>query len=110
MSRSIRVFYTNVQGRNNRRNVNWSPISIRSAVLITAAEWGSGPLGPSLDGSHRPFLGAAPIWVSNVGAHGDGVEAGGVEFLLHVETQTPINALVTITVLDEIEDFVLVGT
>jgi hypothetical protein len=55
-------------------------------------------------------LGAAPIWVSNVGAHGDGVEAGGVEFLLHVETQTPINALVTITVLDEIEDFVLVGT
>jgi hypothetical protein len=104
MARSIRVFYDNVQG-TVRRNFNWPPINIKSAVLITAAEWQSGPLGPSLDGSHRPFLGAAPIWVTNVGAHGSGTEAGGVEFLLHVQFNTPLNVMVTITVLDDIEQF-----
>ena len=44
--------------------------------------------------------------MSNVGAHGFGGEAGGVEFLLHVDGSTPLNAMVTITVLDDIEDFV----
>jgi len=52
-------------------------------------------------------LGAAPIWVSNIGAHGDANEAGGVEFLLHVEWPTPINVMVTITVLDQIDDFII---
>jgi len=106
MARSIRVFYSNIQGVT-RENFNWPPINIKSAVIITAAEWASGPLGPSLDGSHRPHLGTAPIWVSNVGAHGvAGGEAGGVEFLLHVDSGTPLNAMVTITVLDDIEQFV----
>jgi hypothetical protein len=104
LARSIRVFYTNVQG-TVRRNFNWPPINIKSAVLITAAEWQSGPLGPSLDGSHRPFLGAAPMSVTNVGAHGSATEAGGVEFLLHVQSDTPLNVMVTITVLDDIEQF-----
>ncbi|MBP0639107.1 hypothetical protein [Cupriavidus sp. AcVe19-6a] len=105
MARSIRVFYTNMQGVV-RINFNWPPINIRSALLVTAAEWQSGPLGPMLDGTHRPLLGAAPIWVSNVGAHGHGEEAGGVEFLLHVDWHVPLNIMVTITVLDDIEDFV----
>jgi hypothetical protein len=104
MARSVRVFYNNVQGVV-RRNFNWPPINIRSAVIITAAEWQSGPLGPSLDGTQRPILGAAPIWVSNVGAHGLGGEAGGVEFLLHVDFNVPLNVMVTITVLDNIEEF-----
>jgi hypothetical protein len=55
-----------------------------------------------------PVLGAAPIWVSNIGAHGGAVEAGGVEFLLNVEWPTPLNVMVTITVLDEIDQFVIV--
>ena len=105
MARSIRVFYSNVRG-TVRKNHNWPPINIKSAVLITAAEWQSGPLGPSLDGSHRPFLGAAPIWVTNVGAHESATEAGGVEFLLHVQWDTPLNVMVTITVPDDIEQFV----
>ena len=106
MAHSIRVFYDNVQGVV-RRNVNWPPINIKSAVIITAAEWQSGPLGPSLDGTQRPFLGASPIWVSNVGAHGvAGGEAGGVEFLLHVDSAASLNVMVTITVLDDIEQFV----
>ncbi|RWM92902.1 MAG: hypothetical protein EOR84_18930 [Mesorhizobium sp.] len=104
MARSIRIFYSNMRGVT-RINFNWPAINIKSAVIIAAAEWQSGPLGPSLDGSHRPHLGAAPIWVSNVGAHGLGDEAGGVEFLLHVDWNTPLNVMVTITVLDDIEDF-----
>ena len=106
MARSIRVFYSNISQGVTRVNFNWPVINIRSAVVITAAEWQSGPLGPSLDGSHRPLLGAAPIWVSNVGAHGSGGEAGGVEFLLHVDWTAPLNVMVTITVLENIEDFV----
>lgn len=105
MARSIRVFYSNIQGVV-RCNFNWPVINIKSAVIITAAEWASGPLGPNLDGTHRPLLGAAPIWVSNVGAHGLGAEAGGVEFLLHVDWNAPLNVMVTITVLEDIEDFV----
>jgi hypothetical protein len=108
MAQSIRVFYRNQQGRSIRQNFNWPPINVRSEVLITAAEWQSGPLGPQLDGSQRPVLGAAPIWVSNIGAHGGGGEAGGVEFLLNVEWPTPLNVMVTIAVLDEIDQFVIV--
>jgi hypothetical protein len=37
-----------------------------------------------------------------------GGEAGGVEFLLNVEWPTPLNVMVTITVLDEIDQFVIV--
>jgi hypothetical protein len=37
-----------------------------------------------------------------------GGDAGGVEFLLNVQSLTPLNAMVTITVLDEIDQFVIV--
>ena len=53
-------------------------------------------------------MGSAPIWVSKFGAHGGAGEAGGVEFLLNVEWPTPLNVMVTITVLDEIDQFVIV--
>ncbi|EGG46108.1 hypothetical protein SGM_3613 [Streptomyces griseoaurantiacus M045] len=43
--------------------------------------------------------------MSNVGPHGDGSEAGGVEFLLHVEWASPLNVMVTITVLENIEKY-----
>jgi hypothetical protein len=46
--------------------------------------------------------------VSNVGAHGSGGEAGGVEFLLHVDWTTSLNIMVTITVLENIENFIRV--
>jgi hypothetical protein len=65
-----------------------------------------GPLGPLLDGTHRPILGSTPIWVSNVGTHGHADEAGGVEFLVHVDSNVPLNVMVTITVLEDIEQFV----
>jgi hypothetical protein len=40
MARSIRILYRGVQGRV-RRNFNWPPITEKSAVMITAAEWRS---------------------------------------------------------------------
>ncbi|MGA4986272.1 hypothetical protein ACPB9I_30040 [Streptomyces cellulosae] len=103
MARSLRIFYSGVKG-TVRKNHNWPVISEKSAVIITAAEffWPGGFGGLE---SIRPSLGAAPIWVSNVGAHGDGSEAGGVEFLLHVDWDSPLNVMVTITVLEDIEQY-----
>lgn len=103
MSRSIRVFYDNVQGRV-RKNFNWAPINKKSAVVITAAEffWPGG-LGGLED--IRPFLGEAGVRVSNVGVHGPEGGSGGVEFHLHVDWPSPLSVMVTITVLDDIEQY-----
>lgn len=104
MARSIRVFYDDQQGRV-RKNVNWGPINKKSAVLITASEffWPGG-LGGLED--IRPFLGEANISVSNVGVHGPEGGTGGVEFHLHVDWSSPLDVMVTITVLDDIEEYV----
>ncbi|MDD5409797.1 MAG: hypothetical protein PHF31_00035 [Methylobacter sp.] len=108
MSESIRVVYRQMQGRI-RANFNWPPISRTSAVLITAAEWGPGH-DPSEPLPGRPNLGEANIYVTNIGPHGDpGGEAGGVEFYLHVDWDSPLNVVVTITVLGECEKQVVIG-
>jgi len=109
MARSIRVLYRGVQGRV-RRNFNWQPINLDSPVIITAAEFRpqfDGPFGgPKTLG--RPHLGEANVYVTNVGPHGQGdVEAGGVEFHLHADFGSPVDVVVTITVLDDIEQFVV---
>jgi hypothetical protein len=103
MARSLRIFYSGVKG-TVRKNHNWPVISQKSPVIITAAEffWPGGLGGLE---NIRPSLGAAPIWVSNVGPHGNGSEAGGVEFLLHVDWGSPLNVMVTITVLNDIEQY-----
>jgi hypothetical protein len=105
MARSIRVLYQGVQGRV-RRNVNWDAITRSSAVLITAAEWS--PAG-GLFGLRvgRPLLGDANIYVTNIGPHGPPGEAGGVEFHLHVDWHAPLYVIVTISVLEEVEDFIV---
>ena len=109
MSQSIRVVYRNARGRI-RANFNWPPISRTSAVLITAAEWGPGPLDPSLPLPGRPHLGDANVYVTNIGPHGDpGGESGGVEFYLHVDFDSPLNVVVTITVLGECQDQLVVN-
>ncbi|HEY0331428.1 MAG TPA: hypothetical protein VGC77_20295 [Rhodopseudomonas sp.] len=108
MSQSTRVVYTRVQGRL-RANFNWPPISRKSAVLITAAEWGPGPPDPSLPLPGRPHLGEANVYVTNIGPHGDpGGEAGGVEFYVHADWPSPIKVVVTITVLGDCENQVVV--
>ena len=103
MARSIRVLYRGVQGRV-RRNFNWPPINKNSAVVITAAEWGFSGGIFGTDG--RPRLGEANVYVTNVGPHDPEGGSGGVEFHLHVDWDSPLDVIVTISVLDDIEDLV----
>jgi hypothetical protein len=87
MAQSIRILYQNQKG-TIRKNWNWSAINLGSAVIITAAEFTPhfGGLGGGPKTLGRPNLGAANVYVTNVGPHGvPGGEAGGVEFLLHVD-------------------------
>jgi hypothetical protein len=107
MARSIRVLYRGQKG-TIRKNFNWPPINLDSAVIITAAEFtpSFGGLGGGPKTLGRPNLGAANVYVTNVGPHGvAGIEAGGVEFLLHVDFGNPLDVIVTITVLEDIDEF-----
>lgn len=111
MARSQRIVFRNRQGRT-RHNFNWDAITQESAVIITAAQWrfSGGVFGA--DG--RPFLGEPGqepnVYVTNVGPHGrPGGEAGGVEFLLHTESNSPIDVVVTFTALDPVEGFEVIG-
>ena len=103
MARSRRLVYTAQQGRL-RKNVNWDPIHEKSAVIITAAEWrpSGGVFGLT---SGRPNLGDANVYVTNVGPHDPEGGPGGVEFYLHVDFNSPLDVIVTITVLEDVEDF-----
>lgn len=109
MARSIRVLYRAQEGHKIRKNINWSPINLDSAVIITAAEFkpNFGGFGGGLKTLGRPHLGAAKVAVDNVGPHGRaGGEAGGVEFFLGVYESDPVDVIVTITVLEDIEEFI----
>jgi hypothetical protein len=107
MARSIRFVRRGVQGAV-RQNFNWpGVITARSVVHITAAEVGPGttqahPTPPFQDFFYH--LGAASIWVSNVGPHKNEFtgDPGGVEFLLHVDFGSPLDVGITITVEDDI--------
>jgi hypothetical protein len=107
MARSIRYVLDNQQGVT-RQNFNWDAINIDTAVIVTAAEigdWLGALSGVKTVG--RPNLGAASVWVSNVGPHGFSTdEAGGVEFFLHTEWSSPLRIMVTITALEDIEQFI----
>jgi len=105
MARSIRVLYRAVHGRVIC-NFNWAPIKQKSAVVITAAEWGmvGGIGGPTVG---RPHLGSANIHVTNVGPHDPEGGDGGVEFCLQVDWESPLDVIVTISVLEDIEAFVV---
>jgi hypothetical protein len=108
MAQSIRVIYRNVQGRV-RRNFNWPPITESTAVIVTAAEWAA-TLDPSDSPPGRPYLGEANVYVTNIGAHDDeGGGMGGVGFHLHADWNSPINVIVTITVLDPVEATIVSG-
>jgi len=104
MSQSIRVIYRNQQGRQ-RKNFNWPPITKRSAVIVTAAEWKAGR--DPYDSTGRPHLGDADVYVTNIGPHDPEGESGGVEFCLHVDYHDPLHVQVTITVLDDVEEVIV---
>ena len=106
MARSIRLLYRNVQGRV-RRNFNWDGLTESSAVLITAAEWGA-TADPFDSPPGRPKLGEANVYVTNIGPHDPEGGSGGVEFHLHVDWDSPLNVLVTITDLGRIEQQIVI--
>jgi len=71
--------------------------------VITAAEWTEG----NFVFGFRPNLGEANVYVTNIGPHNPEGGPGGVEFHLHVDWPFPLNVIVTITVLEDIENFVI---
>jgi hypothetical protein len=109
MAQSIRILYRGQKGLKIRKNFNLPAINLDSAVIITAAEFAPhfGGLGGGPKTLGRPNLGLAPVYVTNIGPHGvAGGEAGGVEFFLNVDFGSPLDVIVTITVLENIEEFV----
>ncbi|MER5633469.1 hypothetical protein [Streptomyces nitrosporeus] len=96
MAQSVRLLYRGQKG-TIRKNHNWAPIKANSAVVITAAEFSVA--------NCRPLLGAANVYVTNIGPHDPEGGTGGVEFLLHVDWETPLDVIVTITVLGDIDVF-----
>lgn len=98
---SHRFLYTGVQGRL-RLNINWAPIHKNSAVVITAAEYA---LAGGIFGTEgRPHLGEANVYVTNIGPHDPEGGDGGVEFYLHVDGPSPVDVIVTVSVLEDVEN------
>jgi hypothetical protein len=106
MSRSVRVFARQRQGRIPM-NVNLPAFEVtrRSAISITVGQvsLGSGLFDPDV----RPTVHGPDVFVTNVCPHGDEGGGGGVEFMLHVNSDSPIDVAITITVFEPFEDHVL---
>lgn len=113
MSTSVRFVRRGVRGRVPM-NFNMPGIirSGQAVVHVTAGEvvlGGEpsvviGPGGTTVEQTFRYNLGAADIWVSNVSPHFNQHfpgEPGGVEFILHVDWDSPLNVAITITVEDQ---------
>jgi hypothetical protein len=107
MPNSIRWLLRGVKGRV-RANFNWpGVISALSVVQITAGEvhFGSSQvqtMQPLQDFGY--VLGDADVWVSNISPHRNDYrgDPGGVSFILHVDWESPLDVVVTITVEDAI--------
>jgi hypothetical protein len=97
MARIRRLLSKDVQGRV-RHNYNWDAINEDSTVIITAGEWQA--QGGVFGAEGRFLLGEASVYVTSICPHGDGNEAGGVEFHVHVDWEQPLNVMLSITVLD----------
>jgi hypothetical protein len=101
MAHSTRLILRGVQGRV-RHNHNFAPIRQNSAVIITACQFHFA--GGIFGAAGRPFLGDANVFVTNIGPHNPEGGDGGVEFHIHAESSTPIDVMVTITVLEDVEN------
>jgi hypothetical protein len=107
MSKSIRFVRRGAQGRV-RQNFNWPGVinSAQAVVHISAGEVAAGPR-TQVGNVAQDFiynLGNADVWVSNISPHFNshfGGEPGGVEFILHVNWDSPLDVGITITVEDQ---------
>jgi hypothetical protein len=104
VARSIRHFYHGEQGRHAKNvNINGFDITNGSAVLVTAALYTTPGFGPDLN--TRLLVHGPDVWISNIVPHGGPNEASGVEFMLHVDSDQPVDVAVTITLLGSCETF-----
>lgn len=104
MARSVRLILRGVQGRV-RHNHNFGPIHQNSAIIITACEFHF--FGGVFGAAGRPLLGEANVYVTNIGPHDPEGGDGGVEFHIHADWPTPIDVMVTITVLEDVESTIV---
>jgi hypothetical protein len=104
MARSTRLILRGLQGRS-RHNHNFDPIHQNSAVIITACQFQFA--GGIFGAAGRPFLGDADVYVTNIGPHDPEPGVGGVEFHIHADSPTPIDVMVTITVLEDVESTIV---
>lgn len=102
MARSIRKFYPGHQGRVAKNvNINGFDITNSSAVLVTGALYTTPGFAPDL--KTRLLVHGPDVWVSNIVPHGSDQEASGVEFMLHTDSDHPVDVAVTITLFEPCE-------
>ena len=108
MAKSARYVVHNAHGRS-KQNFNMPGVikSRQAVVHITASEVTAAPASVVAGGGTQNFMynvGAANVWVSNVSPHFNDHfqgEPGGVEYILNVDWQSPLNVAVTVTVEDD---------
>ncbi|SFK35123.1 hypothetical protein [Methylocapsa palsarum] len=100
MAQTFRVYYSQPMKGRVTRNFQ-IPVNTTSVVVITACEYSPEIVPPNHPNERRRHLGAANVWVSNVGVHGDdGSPNNGVEFVINADWGSPIFVCVDISVLD----------
>src|SRR5689334_18684343 len=107
MSTSVRFVRRGVHGVN-RSNFNLPNIitSAQAVVHMSAAEIEPGPR-TTVGTVNQDFiyhLGDANVWISNISPHFNshfGGEVGGVEYVLNVDFDRPLDVAITITVEDQ---------
>jgi hypothetical protein len=105
MSRSFRIFYKDVHGRiPTNFNLSGVDVTNKSAVVVTVGQWTPPAAFFDLENVRLQVHGP-DVWTTNICPHGSENEASGVEFMLHVDSPTPINVAATITVFEECEGF-----
>jgi hypothetical protein len=106
MSLTVRRALRGVQGRVRVNHNIGSITSPQAVVNISAGEIKPGPSSRGPGGVEQDFmynLGDADVWVSNVSPHLNqhfGGEPGGVEFILHVDWDSPLDVAYTVTLDD----------
>ncbi|MFG3229846.1 hypothetical protein ACGF07_34375 [Kitasatospora sp. NPDC048194] len=112
MTHSIRVLYQMPPTGRRRLNFNWWPIKKDSAVVVTSCQWHVDAEGQGNEyQAGKALLDDRTVtFVTNIGAHDPEGADGGVGFFLHTQSSDPhitdLTIMVTISVLDDIEDFV----
>ncbi len=104
---STRVFVRQVSGRLPV-NVNLPDMNItrKSAITVTGGlvNLGNGFFDPNV----RLLVHGPDVHITNVAPHDDEGGGAGIEFVVNVDSPTPVDVAVTLTVLEDFQSHVLV--